>query len=74
MVMGEEFFDIVVINFNKYVLWGRYRTGNVDKWGVREEKYIEQVLTDEQKALLWNIEHEYQKQRAALLASFVVRD
>ena len=50
--MGNEYFDISVINFEKYILHGRIKIG-VDENGVAQEKDIEQVLTDEQKQKLF---------------------
>ena len=71
--MFEEFFDIAVINFDKYVLHGRIKVGR-DEFGVNQEKYIEQELTREQKRMYWELERKHRQEFDALLASFVVRD
>jgi hypothetical protein len=78
--MDEEFFDIAIINFDKYVLHGRIVDAE-NPWDdetfdyrVRNEKYIEQVLTDDQKRLVWELEDRHRDERNKLLSSFIVRD
>lgn len=67
--MPEEYFELAYINFDKVIMHGRAMYTNED--GFRQEKYIEQVLTAEQKRDIeaLNIKHDMQMQN--LLRSFV---
>lgn len=71
--MPEEYFDVAYINFNKAILHGRASFGR-DKFGVRIEREIEQVLTDEQHDLLVELNTKYAQEMERLLSSFVERD
>lgn len=71
--MGNEYFDISVINFEKYILHGRIKIG-VDENDVTQEKDIEQVLTEEQKKAFRKLERKQHKEFTDLMSSFVVRD
>jgi hypothetical protein len=70
--MPEEFFDIAVINFEKYILYGRITVG-MDEMGVTKERYIEQEMTKEQKEQLYELKHKHRAEMDRLLSSFVVR-
>lgn len=69
--MPEEYFDVAYINFDKAILHGRavYRT----KQGVRLETEIEQVLSEDQREKLIELNDRYHRERDKLLSSFVDR-
>lgn len=71
--MPEEYFDVAYINFDKAILHGRLAGGR-DQFGCRTNVYVEQVLTDEQRADISDLEAKHQLEMSRFLASLVDRD
>lgn len=74
--MPEEWFEVAYINFDKAILHGRVMEETTDKYGtltvdVKRERYIEQVLTDEQKHQIENLNSDHDLAMQKLLRSFV---
>lgn len=72
-MMPEEYFDVAYINFDKAILHGRITAGR-DKHGCRIERELEQVLTDEQKEALVDLNERHRDEMNALLSSFADRN
>lgn len=68
--MPEEYFDIAYINFDKAILHGRIMDTS---GGQRVERNLEQVLTDEQKRQIEDLNFAHQQEMDRLLSSFVNR-
>lgn len=68
--MPEEWLEIAYINFNKAIVHGRITDG-LDEYRVRKEREIEQVLTDEQKAKVEDLQIRQRDELHKLLRSFV---
>lgn len=68
--MPEEWLEVAYINFDKAILHGRVIEGK-DKFGVRQEREIEQVLTGPQQDTLADLNLQHEIERAKLLRSFV---
>jgi len=62
--------EIAYINFNKAIVHGRITDG-LDEYRVRKEREIEQVLTDEQKAKVEDLQIRQRDELHKLLRSFV---
>jgi len=71
--MPEEYFDVAYINFDKAILHGRITVG-LDEHRVRQERYVEQVLSEEQKRQIEDLNSAHREQLDKLLASFVDRE
>ena len=71
--MPEEYFDVAYINFNKAILHGRITAGR-DAYGCRIEADVEQVLTDEQRCRLADLNSKHNNEVNILLASFLDRE
>lgn len=74
--MPEEWFEVAYINFDKAILHGRVMEETTEKYGtfirgVKRERMIEQVLTDEQKNAIVDLNERHQDEMQALLKSFV---
>lgn len=74
--MPEEWFEVAYINFNKVILHGRIMEDTVQKrgtfiQGTKRERYIEQVLTDEQKRQIEDMNEEHREAMQKLLRSFI---
>ena len=74
--MPEEWFEVAYINFDKAVLHGRVMEEMAEKHGtfirgVKRERYVEQVLTDEQKRQIEDMNEDHQEAMQKLLRSFV---
>ena len=71
--MPEEWFDVAYINFDKAILHGRVTV--LEKRGAaihgRTERMIEQVLTDEQKRAIEDLNEDHREAMQKLLRSFV---
>jgi hypothetical protein len=67
--MPEEYFDVAYINHNKAVLHGRVRAGR-DADGCSVERYVEIVLTDEQKCEIERLNCRHDTIMQNLLRSF----
>jgi hypothetical protein len=67
--MPEEWFDVAYINFDKAIMHGRVMFKNDN--GFREERYIEQQLTEEQKSEIEDLNFERDMAMQKLLRSFV---
>lgn len=75
-MMPEEWFEVAYINFDKAILHGRVMDETTEKYGtfirgVNAERYIEQVLTDEQKDAIVDLNEQHQEAMQKLLRSFV---
>lgn len=68
--MPEEWFEVAYINFDKAILHGRVM-GERDEDLRREERMIEQVLTNEQKRQIEDLNFEHEQAMQKLLRSFV---
>lgn len=68
--MPEEWFEVAYINFDKAILHGRVM-GERDENLYRKEIMIEQVLTDEQKRSIEDLNFEHNQAMQKLLRSFV---
>lgn len=68
--MPEEWLEVAYINFKKAILHGRVTDGR-DKYGVRQEREVEQVLTGPQQDTLADLDLQHQIERMKLLRSFV---
>lgn len=68
--MPEEWFDVAYINFDKVILHGRVSDG-FDEFRCRKERMLEQVLTEEQKNQLIDMNERHQDEMQKLLRSFV---
>lgn len=68
--MPEEWFEVAYINFDKAILHGRVM-GERDEYLCRKEIMIEQVLTNEQKRQIEDLNEEHQEAMQKLLRSFV---
>ena len=68
--MPEEWFEVAYINFDKAILHGR-AMGERDEDLRREERMIEQVLTNEQKRQIEDLNFEHEQAMQKLLRSFV---
>ena len=68
--MPEEWFEVAYINFDKAILHGRVM-GKRDENLRREERMIEQVLTDNQKRQIEDMNDEHMEAMQKLLRSFV---
>ena len=68
--MPEEWFEVAYINFDKAILHGRVM-GERDENLCRKEIMIEQVLTEEQKRAIEDLNFEHEEAMQALLKSFV---
>lgn len=71
--MPEEYFDVAYINFDKAILHGRIR-GGMDANRCVIEAMIEQVLTDDQKSAIEDLNFKHQMAMDKLLSSFVDRE
>ncbi|WP_397604998.1 hypothetical protein [Sphingorhabdus sp.] len=71
--MPEEYFDVAYINFDKAILHGRIR-GGLDANRCVIEAMIEQVLTEEQKREIEDLNFEHQVAMNKLLSRFVDRE
>ena len=74
--MPEEWFEVAYINYDKAILHGRARVpmliGNGEYFhNTHEPKDIEQVLTDEQKNAIVDMNERHREEMQALLKSFV---
>jgi hypothetical protein len=69
-VMAEEWFEVAYINFGKAILHGRATAGR-DDFGVRQEREVEIVLTDEQKRQIEDMNTDHHIAMQKLLRSFV---
>ena len=67
--MAGEWFDVAYINFDKAIMHGRVMFKNDN--GFREERYIEQQLTEEQKSQIEDLNFERDMAMQKLLRSFV---
>lgn len=70
--MPEEWFNVAHINFDKAILHGRITAG-IDEHRVRIEAQVEQVLTDEQREAIADLESKHNQEMQRLLGSFVDR-
>lgn len=68
--MPEEWFEVAYINFDKAILHGRVM-GERDENLYRKETMIEQVLTEEQKRAIEDLNFEHDRAMQRLLRSFV---
>ena len=68
--MPEEWLDVAYINFGKAILHGRITDG-YDEYRVRKEREIDQVLSDEQKEALYDLNTKHDRETQKLLRSFV---
>lgn len=68
--MPEEWFEVAYINFDKAILHGRMTAG-FDEYRVRQERYLEQVLTDDQKRQIEDLNFAHDQKMQSLLKSFV---
>lgn len=68
--MPEEWFEVAYINFDKAILHGRVM-GERDENLCRKEIMIEQVLTEDQKRAIEDLNFEHENAMQALLKSFV---
>ena len=71
--MPEEWFEVAYINFDKAILHGRVM-GERDENLCRKEIMIEQVLTEEQKRAIEDLNFEHDQAMQKLLRSFVNED
>jgi len=74
--MPEEWFEVAYINYDKAILHGRARVPMLISNGeyfhnTHGPKDIEQVLTDEQKNAIVDMNERHQDEMQALLKSFV---
>ncbi len=74
--MPEEWFEVAYINYDKAILHGRVRVPVLISNGqyfhnTHEPRDIEQVLTDEQKNAIVDMNERHQDEMQALLKSFV---
>lgn len=74
--MPEEWFEVAYINFDKAILHGRVMEETTEKYGtfirgVNRERYIEQVLTDDQKREIEDLNFAHDQKMQSLLKSFV---
>lgn len=73
--MPEEWFEVAYINFDKAILHGRIMKNQIISTGsmaaVRVERYVEQVLTDEQKRQIEDLNSDHELAMQKLLRSFV---
>lgn len=75
--MPEEWFEVAYINFDKAILHGRVmemvppEETALNRAFFRKERMIEQVLTDEQKRAIEDLNFEHEQAMQALLKSFV---
>lgn len=70
--MPEEWLELAHINFHKSILHGRVTTG-FDKFHVRQEREIEQVLTSEQKQQWQALSERQHAEMQKLLRSFATQ-
>lgn len=68
--MPEEWLEIAYINFSKAILHGRVTDG-FDEYRVRKEREIEQVLTEEQKEQVSDLQIRQGVEMTKLLRGFV---
>lgn len=74
--MPEEWFEVAYINFDKAILHGRVRVPMLISNGeyfhnTHGPQEIEQVLTDEQKNAIADLNEKHQDEMQKLLKSFV---
>lgn len=69
--MPEEWLELAYINFDKTILHGRVTAGRDDN-GVRREREVEQVLTDDQKEAVIDLNERHSREMLSLLRGFVV--
>lgn len=67
--MENEWLDIAYINFDKWVLHGQLDNGVVDM--ISQTVQIEQVLTQEQKKLVEDLNYKQEREMRKLLRSFI---
>lgn len=78
--MPEEWFEVAYINFDKAILHGRVMEETSESGGTflrgtfKRERYIEQVLTVEQKRQIEDLNFEHDQAMQKLLRSFVNED
>mgnify|MGYP003441354063 CR=1 FL=1 len=68
--MEQEWLEIAYINFDKAIMHGRVTVGR-DNLGCIKEREVEQVLTDEQKRAVEDLEIKHRSELRRLLKSFV---
>lgn len=68
--MSEEWFDVAYINFDEAILHGRMTEG-MDEFRVWRERDVRQVLTDDQKRSIEEMNMTHQSAMQKLLRSFV---
>lgn len=75
--MPEEWFEVAYINYDKAILHGRVMEmvkpdhPALNQAFFRKEREIEQVLTEEQKNAIVDMNERHQDEMQALLKSFV---
>ena len=75
--MPEEWFEVAYINFDKAILHGRVLElvksdhPALNRAYVRTERMIEQVLTDEQKRQIEDLNEKHRDEMQKLLKEFV---
>lgn len=67
--MLEEWLEIAWINFDKAILHGHIAERDAD--GVRREREVEQVLTDQQKATVVELNERHRRETLAILRGLV---
>ncbi len=67
--MPEEWFEVAYINFDKAILHGRVSDG-FDEFRCRKERMIEQVLTEEQKKQIEDLNFKHDNEMQQLLRGF----
>lgn len=75
--MSEERFEVAYINSDKAILHGRLMEETTEKYGtfirgVKRERIIEQVLTDEQTHQIKDLNERHRVAMQKLLKSFIV--
>lgn len=67
--MENEWLDLAYINFDKVIMHGQIDNGIVDM--ISQTVQIEQVLTQEQKNQVYNLNEKHEREMRKLLRSFV---
>ena len=67
--MENEWLDLAYINFEKVIMHGQIDNGIVDM--IPQTVQIEQVLTQEQKKKVENLNYKHEREMRALLRSFI---
>lgn len=64
--MPEDWFEVAYINFDEAILHGRAVAGR-DEFGVRHERQIRRVLTDDEKRRIEDLNSKHQVEMQSLL-------